>query len=461
MENHGKTSLRVMDVAKKLGLQTKDLIRECAECNITVWENDTLDLQTWRHVLSGMYAGEYEWGEELHLENGEVASHINRSHMRTKDKSEYTVSGEMSVAGLATKLGIPVGILLNELKIQWYNHTAQSMVQISDIRTIIDDLEVHTSRDDLVGADIWHGDHTHCIHDGTAEHAVTTCDSSWEAQTRACDTSGCQVLDTSLDLHATTNTTKKTTKIADLATQLGVPATAFVARLHSQGIQDTTLDATQVAAIQNTTKAGKIDRGRYTLAEMWGCADGTCPSHSRYAQWDTDDDDDAWADRLYAAQSSRVVASSEWVVGSAHVPAYHHNLSKLALVLLGFLAVPLLIGLFGDRTGHKQYNTSGDIATVPQVMEIHGAAVVESDEVAVPSIVDAQVSPPLAEHASPKPQPAQPQEVVQKTKKFVAQLIEDVQNSDLLEHSTAPSAIAPQVREHDAPDMLPSTGSDQ
>ena len=79
------------------------------------------------------------------------------------------------------------------------------------------------------------------------------------------------MLDTSLDLHATTNTTnttKKTTKIADLATQLGVPATAFVARLHSQGIQDTTLDATQVAAIQNTTKAGKIDRGRYTLAEM-------------------------------------------------------------------------------------------------------------------------------------------------------------------------------------------------
>ena len=150
------------------------------------------------------------------------------------------------------------------------------------------------------------------------------------------------------------------------------------------------------------------------------------------------------------------------MVGAAHVPAYHHNLSKLALVLLGFLAVPLLIGLFGDRTGHKQYNTSGDIAATPQVMELHGSAVVESDttEDIEPTVVDTQVLPPLAEHASPKPQPAQPQEVIQKTKNFVAQLIEDVQNSDLLEHSTAPSAIAPQAREHNAPDVLPSTGSD-
>lgn len=117
MKNHGKMNARVCDVAKKLGIQTQDLIRECAECDIIVTSTDTLDLDTYKYVLSGMYAGEYEWGEHLHLENGEVASHINRSHMRAKDKSEYTVSGEMKASALATKLGIPLGILLNELKV--------------------------------------------------------------------------------------------------------------------------------------------------------------------------------------------------------------------------------------------------------------------------------------------------------------------------------------------------------
>ena len=502
MKNHGKMNARVCDVAKKLGIQTQDLIRECAECDIIVTSTDTLDLDTYKYVLSGMYAGEYEWGEHLHLENGEVASHINRSHMRAKDKSEYTVSGEMKASALATKLGIPLGILLNELKVHWYTYTKNDLVSLGEVKSIMDDLEVHTSRDQLAGS-CDTSDHAHCLHDGASDvtSCDTVCDTSADISHTTCDTSSCEVVSqsgtcgtdacasTTTDTGSTTVDTyttqqhissPNTTKIADLAIQLGVPATAFVARLHSQGIQDTVLDATQVQTITDTTSAGNIDWGQYTLSEMSGCAEGeTCPSHARYASADTSTTTHQVV-RTHTPMASRVVASSDDEVGVVAAASGFKNLrSAIALGLLWFLAVPLLFGLFGEK---GEYGSSAEVVdTATPSAEIHAAAdpAIDTAPEIVPT-VDRSLShlqvisaSPVPSVAAPapvdqpvavvpaRPVPTQPEQITQKTKKFVENLVDSVNNAEFGAAPTSQPAVQQKALEHNAataPTRLPATG---
>ncbi len=370
MKYNKNSRWNVSEVAKKLGISFDELKAEFVECGIKVRADDSFDAETIQYVLSGMYGDEFDRGNHLHLETGDVAWEIQRGAMRWNEGDEHGMVHELTVSGWAQKLWLDENVLLNEMRSQGHSIELDDTVSPEVVRYAIDKAEVF---------------------------------GSWELL--------------SVSPEGETYTPHREYHISEMALKLWVPATAMMSWLAYNGYKTDYMTGESKKAFDIAHKNWDIDRGtshnawvvweecetwcEHTLSSQKNVkkaihkntkentkentvkSNVTCSTktsevgaHCDIKHWIVASADPvevegivASSESVYAGSTGPEMAYAWWAEGGA-VYAWWANYTKtIARGLLWFLAVPLLFGLFG-RSG---WDVATEVVTTgPSEISLHG-----------------------------------------------------------------------------------------
>lgn len=321
MKYNKNSRWNVSEVAKKLGISFEELKAEFIECGIKVRADDTFDAETIQYVLSGMYGHEFDRGNHLHLETGDVAWEIQRGKMKWNEGYEFGAIHELTLWGWAQKLWLDEAVLLNEMRSQGHSIDIDDTVSPEVIRYAIDSAEVY-----------W----------------------SWESL--------------SSESQEETYLPNSEYYISEMALQMWVPATALMSWLAYNGYNTDYMTHESKSAFDIAHKNWDIDRGRsYNAWVICDECDTGCEhiAHgSKHSEHRSHYDIKEWV-----VASADPVEVEGIVASSDTTYAGGTKTQAIARGLLWFLAIPLLFGIFSKN----DWGVNSElVATGPAEISLHG-----------------------------------------------------------------------------------------